>query len=108
MVRFFRFFYDATMTFFASLRVTSSVCYNEICKVEKALNTMANNLDLQVSMMASSMKEKFEEYWKGHSKINKLLIVASILDPREKMNFTTLWFMTLYGKDSAKCVKQAF
>ena len=81
MVRFLRFFYDATLTFSFSLRVTSSMCYNEIYKVEKALNTMADNLDPHISMIASSIKKKFE-YWEGPSKINKLLIVASVLDPR--------------------------
>ncbi|KAH9698203.1 BED-type domain-containing protein [Citrus sinensis] len=102
---FLRIFYEATLSLSSSLRVTSSTCYNEICKVEKALNTMADILDPHISMIASSMKEKFEEYWEGSSKINKLLIVASILDPRGKMNFATLCFETLYGKDSAKCAE---
>ncbi|KAK9206078.1 hypothetical protein WN943_016349 [Citrus x changshan-huyou] len=105
MVKFLRIFYEATLSFSSSLRVTSSTCYNEICKVEKALNTMADSLDPHISMIASSMKEKFEEYWEGSSKINKSLIVASILDPRGKMNFPTLCFETLYGKDSAKCAE---
>ncbi|KAH9792420.1 BED-type domain-containing protein [Citrus sinensis] len=38
-------------------------------------------------------------------KINKLLIVASVLDPRGKMKFATHCFEKLYGKDSAKCVE---
>ena len=62
MVKFLRIFYEATLSFSSSLRVTSSTCYNEICKVEKALNTMADSLDPHISMIASSMKEKFEEY----------------------------------------------
>ena len=63
MVRFLRIFYDATLAFSSSLKVTSSTCYNEICKVEKAQNTMTNNLDPHISMIASSIKKKFEEYW---------------------------------------------
>ena len=66
---------------------------------------MVDNLDPYISMITSSIKEKFEEYWEGPSKINKLLIVASVLDPWEKMNFTTLCFETLYGKDNVKCVE---
>ena len=62
MVRFLRIFYEATLSFSSSLRVTSSTCYNEICKVEKALNTMADSLDPHISTIASSMKENFEEY----------------------------------------------
>lgn len=51
------------------------------------------------------MKEKFDKYWEDYFKINKMLIVASVLDPRGKMKFTTHCFEKLYGKDSAKCVK---
>ncbi|XP_024041867.1 zinc finger BED domain-containing protein RICESLEEPER 2-like [Citrus sinensis] len=103
MVRFLKIFYDATLSFSSSLRVTSSTCYNEICKVEKTLNTTADSLDPHISIIASNMKEKFEEYWEAPSKINK--IVAAILDPQGKMNFATLCFETLYGKDSAKCAE---
>ncbi|KAK9221995.1 hypothetical protein WN944_010426 [Citrus x changshan-huyou] len=68
MVRFLRAFYDATLAFSSSLKVTSSTCYNEICKVEKAHNTMADNLDPHISMIESSMKKKFEEYCKNNAK----------------------------------------
>ena len=79
MVRSLQIFYDATLGFFISLRVTSSNCYNEICKVEKVLNSMSKNVDPH------------------------LLIVATILDPRSKMNFIVVFFESLYGKDTAKC-----
>lgn len=55
--------------------------------------------------MAIKMKEKFNKYWDGCFKINMLLIVASVLDPRGKMKFATHCFEKLYGKDSAKCVE---
>ena len=105
MVRFLRIFYDPTLAFSSSLRVISSTCDNEICEVKNALNIMADSHDPHISMIASSMKEKFEEYWEGPLKINKLLIVAYVLDPRGKMNFTTLCFEALYGKDRAKCAE---
>ncbi|KAH9650680.1 putative tRNA (met) cytidine acetyltransferase [Citrus sinensis] len=74
MVRLLRIFYDATLAFSFSLRVTYSTCYNEICKVEKTLNTIADGLD-------------------------------PYINPRGKMNFATLCFETLYGKDNAKCAE---
>ena len=55
--------------------------------------------------MAIKMKEKFDKYWVGCFKINKMLIVASVLDPRGKMKFATHCFEKLYGKDSAKCIE---
>lgn len=66
---------------------------------------MAENFDMQVSMMVSSIKEKFKQYWEGPSKINKLLIVIYVLDLRRKMNFATLWFEIIYGNDNAKCAE---
>ena len=36
-------------------------------------------------------------------KINKLLIVAIMLDPRSKMNFIIVYFESIYGKGSEKC-----
>lgn len=55
--------------------------------------------------MSTGMKEKFDKSWESKDKINKLLIVACILDPRRKMKFVTHCFAELYGKDSAKCVE---
>ncbi|KAH9703695.1 hypothetical protein KPL70_011185 [Citrus sinensis] len=58
-----------------------------------------------LGLMVIKMKEKFDKYWEGCFKINKTLIVASVLDPRGKMKFATHCFEKLYGKDSAKCVE---
>ena len=55
--------------------------------------------------MAIKMKDKFDKYWVSCFKINKMLIVASVLDPRGKMKFATHCFEKLYGKDSTKCVE---
>ena len=62
MIRFLWIFYDAMLTFSVSLRVTSSNCYNEICKVEKALNSMSKNVDPHLKGLTLSMKEKFDKY----------------------------------------------
>lgn len=53
--------------------------------------------------MAIKMKENFDKYWESCFKINKLLIFASVLDPRGKMKFATHCFEKLYDKESAKC-----
>ena len=46
------------------------------------------------------MRAKFNKYWDGLKDINRLLIVASVFDPRNKMKFAGLCFEKLYGKDS--------
>ncbi|KAH9651034.1 BED-type domain-containing protein [Citrus sinensis] len=76
-----------------------------LLQIEQSLGSLSTSNDSLLSFMAIKMKEKFNKYWDGCFKINKLLIVASVLDPRGKMKFATHCFEKLYGKDSAKCVE---
>ena len=55
--------------------------------------------------MATKRKNKFDKYWEGTVKINKMLIVASVLDPQGKMKFATHCFEELYSKDTGKYSK---
>lgn len=41
------------------------------------------------------MLRKFDKYWDG-----MMLIVATIFDPRKKMQFSKMCFEKLYGKES--------
>ncbi|KAH9658017.1 BED-type domain-containing protein [Citrus sinensis] len=43
---------------------------------------------------------KFLKYWESTGKINKMLIIASILDPRAKMDFAKHIFEIIFGNDS--------
>ena len=75
------------------------------CQIEQSSELLSTNNDSLLGLMVIKMKEKFDKYWEGCFKINKTLIVASVLDPRGKMKFATHCFEKLYGKDSAKCVE---
>ncbi|CAE5976316.1 unnamed protein product [Arabidopsis arenosa] len=66
---------------------------------------MAFSDDSALRDMASLMKVKFDKYWEGTEKINKILIVAGVLDPRRKMVFTMLSFELIYGKGNPKCIE---
>ncbi|XP_010559214.1 PREDICTED: zinc finger BED domain-containing protein RICESLEEPER 2-like [Tarenaya hassleriana] len=90
LIRFLKIFYDSTLAFSATTKVTSTSCYNEIIKVETVLSSLANNPDHEMSKMAKIMRFKFDKYWEGTEKINKLLIIASVFDPRN-----------LYGSSSS-------
>lgn len=46
------------------------------------------------------MRKKFEKYWDGLINMNPLIIIASIFDPRNKMQLACICFDKLYGKDS--------
>ena len=99
---FLEIFYDATNMFSASSTVTSCFTYNEICKVYTSLKNLARNEDPLLHEMAIAMKMKFDKYWETTAKINKLLIVGTILDPRRKMTFANVCFGILFDNDNVK------
>ncbi|XP_013633166.1 PREDICTED: zinc finger BED domain-containing protein RICESLEEPER 2-like [Brassica oleracea var. oleracea] len=100
--RFLIIFYNSTLVVSASSKVNSYKCYGEIVTIERNLTALANNLDLDLKLKAEDMLHKFLKYWDGMKNVNRMLIIASIIDPRKKMNFANLWFEKLYGKASFK------
>ena len=102
MVKFLKSFYDSTLAFSSSINITSNGCYNEICKIQSSVENMAYSQDVDLRDMASAMTTKFAKYWEGTEKINKILIVAGILDPRRKMVFTDYSFEIIYGRGNPK------
>ncbi|CAE5959417.1 unnamed protein product [Arabidopsis arenosa] len=100
LVGFLEGFYQSTLVFSAYSKVTSNTCYDEICTIEAHLTAMKKSQDKDVQSMVTPMKEKFDKYWDGVKKINKMLIIASVLDPRCKMEFVTSCFEDKYGKGS--------
>lgn len=102
LLKFLVIFYDSTLVVSASSTLSSYKCYNEIVTIERNLIAMSTNADEKLRSKAKAMKEKFDKYWGGLKKINKMLIIATVFDPRKKMKFASLCFDKLYGKDSAE------
>ena len=82
--------------------MTSNLCYDTIGLIESSLTVLQESTDPWVSSVSCSIKEKIYKYWESTGKINKMLIVASILDPRAKMDFTKHIFEIIFGNDSSK------
>ncbi|KAH9794635.1 BED-type domain-containing protein [Citrus sinensis] len=100
IVKFLKVFYDATLLFSASLSVTSNLCYDTIGLIESSLTALHESTDPWVSSMTYSIREKIDKYWEFTGKINKMLIIASILDPRAKIDFAKHIFEIIFGNDS--------
>ncbi|XP_052290092.1 zinc finger BED domain-containing protein RICESLEEPER 1-like [Citrus sinensis] len=100
IVKFLKVFYDATLLFSASLSATSNLYSDTIGLIESSLTALQESIDLWVSSMTYSMRKKFDKYWESTGKINKMLIVPSILYPRAKMDFATHIFEIIFGNDS--------
>ncbi|KAH9722524.1 BED-type domain-containing protein [Citrus sinensis] len=100
IVKFLKVFYYATLLFSASLSMTSNLYYDTIGLIESSLTALQESTNSWVSFMAYSMRKKFDKYWESTRKINKMLIVAFIFNPRAKMDFTKHIFEIIFGNDS--------
>lgn len=100
LCKFLKIFFNCTLSFSASKSVTSTICYNEIVNIERNLIRLAINGGTLLTTEAMAMRAKFEKYWDGLINMNPLVIIASVFDPRNKMQFASLCFDKLYGKDS--------
>ena len=60
--------------------------------------------------MAIRMKDKYDKYWGNMEKINMLIFVAVVLDPRHKLNYVEFALKNMYDSDKglsmAKMVKE--
>ena len=81
-VKFLKLFYVVTLRFFGSLYVTSNVFFHELCVKKTELKNLCESEDPLLSMMARDMHEKFDKYWGEIEKLNLMMFVAIVLDPR--------------------------
>uniref|UniRef100_A0A803Q163 Transposase n=1 Tax=Cannabis sativa TaxID=3483 RepID=A0A803Q163_CANSA len=101
-VKFLNSFYQLTLKFSGSLYVTSNLFFQEILQVQVELNDMKASKDELISKMAGSMQLKFNKYWGNVEKVNLLEYIASILDPRFKLDVVRNGFKYLYDAITAE------
>ena len=98
--RFLVIFYNSTLVVSASTSLNAHKCYEEIVNIATNLLALSESTDHELKDKAEEMFKKFDKYWDGLKNINKMLIVATVFDPTEKMVLASLCFDELYGKDS--------
>ncbi|XP_022883487.1 zinc finger BED domain-containing protein RICESLEEPER 3-like [Olea europaea var. sylvestris] len=91
--------------FSSSLHVTSSLYFKEVCNIEHALTTLSNKNDHLLRSIACNMKVKFEKYWGTVEKMNKLLLLAIVLDPRYKFKCVAYCASILYDDNKVDVLK---
>jgi hypothetical protein len=105
-VQFLRVFYDVTLKLSGSLYSTSNLFFQQLCRVRRQVLNYARSSDPLVSAMAREMKEKYDKYWGSFDKVNRLLFVAVVLDPRYKVAAFEYWCQTNLPYEMAKNLVQ--
>ncbi|XP_071905947.1 zinc finger BED domain-containing protein RICESLEEPER 2-like [Coffea arabica] len=98
LVIFLENFYQLTVKVFGSKYVTSNNFFIDISYIHGILIEMVASDNDELSSMARSMKEKYDKYWGKIEKINMLIFISSILDPRTKLEYLEFVVGQMYGE----------
>ncbi|KAG7599385.1 hAT-like transposase RNase-H fold [Arabidopsis suecica] len=95
-------FYNSTMVLSGSTYVASHKLYSEIVNIARNLTPLNTDKksDEELKKKALAMLGKLKKYWDPFGdqvEMNKLVMVASVFDPRKKMKFAELCFAKMYG-----------
>jgi hypothetical protein len=100
-VKFLKIFYDATLNISGSNYVTSNLYFMQLCIIQDTLNDGCLSSDHVMSVMAINMRSKYEKYWGSIDRINLMLYVAFVVDPRYKMKGLVFWLKRCNGSEWA-------
>ncbi|KAH0650464.1 hypothetical protein KY284_030376 [Solanum tuberosum] len=104
VTKFLENFYELTLKVSGSRYVTCNVHFEDICELDAYLKVCMTSDDVDLSKMASEMKEKFKKYWGTPEKMNKMLFIASVLDPRNKFVYVSFALEELLEEEKGKIV----
>ncbi|CAD5318112.1 unnamed protein product [Arabidopsis thaliana] len=89
--------------------VTSHKMYNETVNIARNLTALNTNpmSDEGLKKKAIAMIGKLKKYWDPFGEeveMNRLVMIATVFDPRKKMKFVELCFARMYGSGSVQAV----
>ncbi|KAL0836525.1 hypothetical protein Bca101_088414 [Brassica carinata] len=107
LVQFLIIFYKATLVLSASNTVCAHKLYHAIYTVTRNISLLSTTPgpDEILRSKASAMNQKLRKYWYPFGdkvEMNKMIIVAGVLDPSKKMKFVVKCFEKLYGEGSVE------
>ncbi|PRQ36470.1 putative HAT dimerization domain, ribonuclease H-like domain, hAT-like transposase, RNase-H [Rosa chinensis] len=95
LVKFLKIFYEATLKFSATKRVTANEPLLWMCTIVGELDKCIASEDPLLVSIGTSMKKKFDKYWLQLEDLNKILLIAVVLDPRYKLLYLEFFFPKL-------------
>nr|XP_043626184.1 zinc finger BED domain-containing protein RICESLEEPER 2-like [Erigeron canadensis] len=107
LCHFLEIFYHVTLKVSGTHYVTSNTCMDDIASIRTHLNEALNDpSEVELCQIASAMKPKFDKYFGDVKKMNLLLYLSLILDPRNKKPYWGILLDDHYGMDGAEVVSE--
>jgi hypothetical protein len=102
-LKFLKLFYEVTMRLSGSLYVTCNMYFQEICGIQMHLQAYSESEDYILSSMAEKMLMKYNKYWGDLDRVNVLMFIVVIFDPRTKLGSLEYWFKDVLSEE--QCTK---
>ena len=90
-------FYKVIELFLGTSYPTANLFFPKVCEIKNALNSWFINPRDIIRSMAFKMLEKIDCYW---NVIHRVMTVATILDPRYKIELLEYYFPLIYGDEA--------
>ncbi|CAN1198778.1 Putative AC transposase [Linum perenne] len=101
LTKYLKFFYELTLVASGTKYVTSHLFLKELSRLVYHIYRMERNDDEDIRNMAIKMKDKVFKYWSEHEetnvRLNHLMYLAPIFDPRYQWSIITYTLPKLYG-----------
>ncbi|PPD95884.1 hypothetical protein GOBAR_DD07094 [Gossypium barbadense] len=94
-------FYEVTLRISGTSYVTSNNFFDELSEIDIRLRDAQLNSNVDFNVMAIKMKEKYDKYWGDIDKMNLLMFVACVLDPRQKLNYLEFALIEMSSSEKA-------
>lgn len=92
-----------TELFSATKHPTANIYFSKICEIKLALHKWVSSSNELIQKMVGNMLLKFDKYW---GTIHEIMGVATVLDPRYKMELLEYYYEKMYGIDSFSQVRK--
>ncbi|CAN1254872.1 Zinc finger BED domain-containing protein RICESLEEPER 2 [Linum perenne] len=104
-MKYLNFLYDLVVRVSGTSYVTTHLFCKELCDMFDEIAEMEESYDSEVREMAFRIKLKVVKYWLEddgvpNAKLNRLLYIAVILDPRRKFEYVEFILSRMYGLES--------
>ena len=90
-------FYEVTNLFSGRKYLAANYYFGKIYTIRKTLIAWKSSSNMNISLMADKMFDKFEKYW---GEIHIVMAICTVLNPRQKIKAIEFAFYVIYGENA--------